>query len=228
MARQMTRSPHADLAPKRRRRGARGRWALALLAAACGGRELSLGGDPSSLALGASGGSSQTGAGNGGALASAGTSGAVSTAGTGGFSIGLGGSSGSSAAPSGGAVSRDYPPVRWGNGEGYRDVCPEYDGGSGFTCWHEKSGIGTPCVGDGEPVCNACSCAIPCEDPSDCPSGPLGETPTCLGSDTSEKSCFLACDEEACPIGMTCSTYPGVEGKVCMWVDPSVGMNTPR
>jgi hypothetical protein len=223
----MTRSPHADPLVKPRRGSVRGRWLCGLLAAACGGRELSLGGDPALLTASASGGTPSAGAGQAGSVA--GGAGGTSAAGTGGISLELGGSGGSSAeGATGGAGDRPYPPVRWGNGEGYRDVCPEYDGTSGFTCWYEASGVGTACPTVDTPDCNACSCAIPCEEPSDCPSGPLGEAATCLGSDTNAKSCFLACAEGPCPVGMTCSTYPGVEGQVCMWVDPSVGMNTPR
>jgi hypothetical protein len=227
MARQMTRSRHADPAALRHRGVVRGLWLSALLALACSGRELSLGGDPSGLTVG-SGGTDGVAAGNGGGPVSGGSGGANSTAGTGGFSLQLGGSAGSAGASSGGAGDRNYPPVRWGNGEGYRNVCPEYDGTSGFTCWYEEAGVGTTCAADGSPGCNACSCAVPCERTSDCPAGTRGEQAICLGSDTNPKSCFLSCDEGGCPIGMTCSSYPGSEDRVCMWVDPSIAMNTPK
>lgn len=228
----MTRSLRADRAGARRLRTIRWFALFALVAAACGGRELSLGGDPVSLTLGASGHAGTFGPGSGGASGgvggTGGTGGPSSPSGTGGITIGSGGSGGTAAeASTGGAGDDPYPPVTWKNGQGYRGVCPEYDDTSGFTCWHEDSGTGTTCALDGSPVCNACSCAIPCDESSDCPSGQLGEPATCVGSDTNVKSCFLACEEDGCPTGMSCSTYPGKSDRVCVWVDPDAGMLRP-
>lgn len=218
----MTRSPRADGAGARRRRPLRWLALVALVAAACGGRELSIGGDPALLSVGSSGNAGSVGFATGGA-----TGGATATGGTGG-TVGIHGSGGTfDIGGSGGAGDDPYPPVTWQNGQGYRDVCPEHDDVSGFTCWHEDSGTGTTCGLDGSPTCNACSCAVPCEESSDCPLGQFGEAATCVGSDTNVKSCFLACEEDRCPTGMSCSTYPGKTDRVCVWVDPDAGMLQP-
>lgn len=233
----MTRSPRADHGGERRREVAR--WlSLVTLVAACSGRELSLGGDPALFSVGSSGsaGSFTTGAGgsgagggvvgsggSGGSFITGGAGGAVPPSGTGG-SFDLGGSSG---VAEGGAGDDPYPLVTWQDGQGYRGVCPEHDGTSGFTCWHESSGTGTTCAIDGSPFCNACSCAIPCERASDCPSGRLGEPAGCFGSSTNVSSCFLTCDAGPCPLGMACSTYPGTNDRVCLWVTPDPGMLPP-
>lgn len=214
----MTRSPHADRTERRRRTS---RWLAlgAVIAAACGGRELSLGGDPATLSVGGPGGAGRLGAG--------GTGGAIAFGGTGGSEIAIGGNGGSALGGAGGESDDPYPPVAWANGQGYRDVCPEHDETSGFTCWHEESGTGTTCALDGSPVCNACSCAVPCEDASDCPGGAFGEPAGCFGSSNNVSSCFLTCDGGSCPTGMSCSTYPGTNDRVCMWVEPSAGMLPP-
>lgn len=196
-----------------------------LAASACGGRSLSIGGDPLELAVGASAGTF-TSAGTGGVGATSGTTGgtggtvSLPTGGTGGAVIVVGGM--------GGAGDNAYPPVSWQNGQGYRDVCAEHDDTSGFTCWHFGAGTGSTCALDGSPECNACSCAIPCDEASDCPLGPLEEPAGCLGADTNVRSCFLTCDDGECPLGMECSTYPGESLRVCMWISPSSGMGTPK
>jgi hypothetical protein len=197
---------------------------------------MSLGGDPLALSVGSTSGSP---AGAAGALSpsTGGTTGGIggttggiggSTGGTGGVLLPNGGTSGTAAAGAGGAEDNPYPPVTWQNGQGYRDVCPEYDDTSGFTCWHYELETGTTCGIDGSPTCNACSCAIPCDEPGDCPPGLQGESAACLGSDTNVRSCFLACEEGDCPLGMECSNYPGGSARVCMWVEQSRGMGTPK
>jgi hypothetical protein len=180
------------------------------------------------LSVGASGHAGAFGVGAGGS-GTAGTGGTPPLAGTGGITIDPGETGGTGAeAAAGGVGDNPYPPVTWQSGQGYRDVCPEHGDTSGFTCWHESAGTGTTCAIDGSPSCNACSCAIPCDEPLDCPSGQFGEPASCFGSDSNVSSCFLTCDDGACPAGMTCSTYPGSAARLCMWVDPSVGMSTPK
>jgi hypothetical protein len=139
----------------------------------------------------------------------------------------FGGGGGAAAGGAGGAGDDPYPPVTWQNGEGYRGVCPEYDGTSSFTCWHDDSGTTADCSGVGDSTCNACSCAIPCERDADCPSGASGEPAGCFGSNANGKSCFLTCEADSCPLGMACSTYPGTGDRVCAWLVPPVGMLPP-
>jgi hypothetical protein len=213
-------------------RGLRLAWLAALpvvAASACSGRSMSLGGDPLALSVGATSGI-PTGAAGTLSPGTGGTTGGVggTIGGTGGVVIPVGGNGGTAAeAATGGAEDNPYPPVTWQNGQGYRDVCPEYDDISGFTCWHYELGAGTTCGVDGSPTCNACSCAIPCDEPGDCPAGPQGELAVCLGSDTNVRSCFLACEEGDCPLGMECSNYPGGAERACLWVEQSRGMGTP-
>jgi hypothetical protein len=224
----MTRSPPVDL-PARA-----ARWLLlgACVAAACGGRELSLGGDPAWLRVAASGSAGALGAGGvtGGSSDAGGSSGALAlggTGGSGGIGIEPGGGGGSAADGAGGVGDNPYPPVTWQDGQGYRDVCPEHDGASGFTCWHEESGTGTTCALEDAPTCNACSCAIPCEEHADCPPGVFGEPAGCFGPSRAANSCFLRCDASSCPTGMVCSTYPGTDDRVCTWLEAPVGMMPP-
>jgi hypothetical protein len=197
----------------------------------CSGRSIVIGGDPldSGDDLDRSGSSS-----SGGAFVSGGSGGSVVTGG-----VGIGGASGTPATggtlvPTGGAVSSTggaqsveggadgvgdpYPRVAWEEGQGYRRSCPRYDDGTwGFTCWN-VSGAGTNSCGiDGSPYCNACSCAVPC-GPDPCPFGLDGHPAICVGTETTQNTCFLECDDEACPTGMTCARFPGTVVDVCVWV----------
>ena len=137
----------------------------------------------------------------------------------GGTSTIAGGTSGATA--EGGADGFDpYPPVAWDGGQGYRNACPQYADFWGFTCWnYVNDATGTrSCELDGEPYCNACSCSAPCESAPDCPYSVTGAKSDCIASATTAKSCFVVCDDEPCPSGMTCTSYPGVARRVCVWV----------
>ena len=216
-------------------------WPLVVLAgAACSGRELVLGGDPTGVS-GTAG--SGVGGAIGGAPAVVGGASVGATAGTGGVGGATGGapavvggsggsvtagSGGTSYVPVGGAANDPYPPVTYDAGQGYRTSCPSYDGAWGFTCWHDEGGASTTCGLDGTPSCNACSCAVPCGPRDECPSGKNGEPAECVGSTTTVKSCFIVCDETDCPLGMICSDYPGTDAHVCMWTEAGVGQGAPR
>jgi hypothetical protein len=230
----MTRSPLVE-----RRRGRRRvpwRTLPLLVASACSGRSLSLGGDPLALSSTQGGGTGGTITGGTGAVEAGGVGG--TTGGTGGTTGGTGGTAGvilipgnggsGAEAATGGADHNPYPLVTWQDGQGYRGVCPEYDDTSGFTCWNEASGSSNTCALDGTPICNACSCAIPCDESADCPLGLGGETAVCVGTSSNVKSCFLSCEGVDCPLGMGCSTYPGEGSRVCLWIEPARNMGTPK
>ncbi len=191
------------------------------LVVGCSGRDLVIGGDPErEAAQTPAAGSSGTDAGTGGAAGS-------SSAGSGAVIGSSGGSSGAGA--EGGAPTGDdpYPPVAWENGTGYRTSCPSYENTWGFTCW-SLSDVATSCETDGDPPCNACSCAVPCDQDADCPLGRNGEAAVCAGSSTTVRSCFISCEGDPCPTGMSCSDYPGGTARVCSWVDPVVSHGTPK
>lgn len=169
-----------------------------------------VGGTPASGGVFLTGGTS--GSANGGSVISGGTAGASTNGGTAGVT-GEGGDDGVD----------HYPPVEWGDGQGYRSSCPEYDTGWGFTCWNYEGGTRS-CSPNGSPYCNACSCAVPCETQHECPRGITGAPADCIASATTAKSCFLVCDlTMVCPTGMTCVRYPGTERDVCMWVTEEPG-----
>jgi hypothetical protein len=210
-----------------------------LTVAACSGRELVLGGDPLPLtgsagdasgvggSMGSSAGSSTAGAyatGTGGASGMPTGSGGTIVAGG---SAGTPGSSGSSVGDAGEGPD-PYPPVAYSNGLGYRESCPEVDSTWGFTCWHHENGESSTCGVDGSPACNVCSCAVPCGPTEQCPRGKSGESAECVTSSTTVSSCFITCGDGTCPLGMTCSLYPGTMSRVCMWEAQDVGQGQPR
>ncbi|HEX6273934.1 MAG TPA: hypothetical protein VFZ53_12890 [Polyangiaceae bacterium] len=133
---------------------------------------------------------------------------------------GTGGTSGVTGEGGNGDDFDPYPEVGWEGGSGYRYACPRYGDFWGFTCWNYELTLGSrSCRPDGNPYCNACSCSVPCETASECPAGPHSGTPDCIASSTTAKSCFLTCDyPNRCPSNMTCTTYPGTNRNVCMWV----------
>ena len=188
---------------------------VSAVAAGCSGRSVVIGGDP----LGDAGEPA-----TGGFTSPGGFAGAFSSGGT-----GFGGSTlfpvgGAQATGGNGAVAGDggafdpYPLVAWEEGQGYRSSCPHYDEVWGFTCWNFQSGPRS-CSPSGDPYCNACSCAVPCDDQThSCPSGVTGHPAICVASATTMRSCFLACSDGVCPTGMTCSRYPGADQQVCVWV----------
>jgi hypothetical protein len=186
-------------------------WFALLSAAAsgCSGHSVVIGGDP----FGEAGQPS-----SGGALPGGGFSGS-SSSGDSGFGGGsLGGTGGQSAAGGAGGLFDPYPLVAYEGGQGYRHSCPHYDEVWGFTCWNFADGPRS-CKPSGDPYCNACSCAVPCEDGTDaCPPGVTGHPAICVSSATTMRSCFLGCSDGNCPAGMTCSRYPGAERQVCVWV----------
>lgn len=186
-------------------------WFALVSAAAsgCSGRSVVIGGDPFGEAE-----QSETG----------GFSGSVSSGGSGlgGGSLSVGGTpstAGRAATGGTGGLFDPYPLVAWEEGQGYRHSCPHYDEVWGFTCWNFADGPRS-CRSSGDPYCNACSCAVPCEDGTDaCPPGVTGHPAICVSSATTIRSCFLACSDGGCPAGMTCSRYPGADRQVCVWVN---------
>jgi hypothetical protein len=195
-------------------------WAL-LLTTGCSSREMVLGGDPLALAVAGEGGTAPTA--NGGTGGGSG-SGGVPGGGTSGIIIPSGGSAGTGAA---GAANDPYPPVIYDNGQGYRASCPDFGDVWGFTCWHFENGMPSTCGLDGTPSCNACSCAVPCGPRDECPNGRGGELAICVESPTTVKSCFIDCDEQNCPVGMTCSDYPGTQAHVCIWEESNAASGVP-
>ena len=189
----------------------------------CNARSIVIGGDPlgdaddgaSTPAMGGLSGNGTFVGGSGGSLASGGT-----LIPFGGKSSSTGGSvaQGGGAAEGGGADVLDaYPRVSWEDGQGYRRSCPRYDDAWGFTCWNFE-GETRGCRPDGNPYCNACMCAVPCDGGRDCPRGITGHQADCISSATTTPSCFLVCDDGICPAGMACTKYPAADRFVCMWL----------
>jgi hypothetical protein len=198
--------------------------ALVALADGCSGRSIVIGGDP--LGSGGNGGSDTGGVVGGGVASAAATGGVFGLGGSsapGGSSIPVGGtapaSGGSTAEGGADGVVDPYPRVAYEDGQGYRRSCPQSESAWGFTCWNFDNQPHA-CQPSGDPYCNACSCAVPCETSADCPAGITGQPAECIGSATTVKSCFLVCTEgdPPCPLGMTCSLYPGVYTDVCVWL----------
>ena len=196
----------------------------------CSARSLVIGGDPlGDEGDGATGGAGGTSA-SGGAIMVSGSGGAQASGGSiipaGGTSPSIGGSAiqGGVGADGGSGDAVDpYPRVSWESGQGYRRSCPRYDDAWGFTCWH-FDGETHGCRPSGDPYCNACMCALPCETGDDCPNGITGHEADCIASATTTPSCFLVCDDGPCPTGMECTKYPGADRFVCMWLsEPPIG-----
>jgi hypothetical protein len=186
----------------------------------CSSRSIVIGGDPlgdaGELSTPAMGGLSSGGTfASGGTPASGGTlipiAGASTSTGGSGTQGGVGAEGGS------GAALDPYPRVAWEDGQGYRRSCPRHDDAWGFTCWNFEAET-RGCRPNGDPYCNACMCAVPCDGGRDCPRGITGHEADCISSATTTPSCFLVCDDGVCPYGMTCTKYPAADRFVCMWL----------
>jgi hypothetical protein len=192
------------------------------VALGCSARSIVIGGDP----LGDAGEGASTPAMGGisaGGTFAGGSGGSSATGGTlipiGGTSSSTGGSAtqGGIGAEGGGDALDPYPRVSWEDGQGYRRSCPPYEDAWGFTCWNFQDET-RGCRPNGDPYCNACMCAVPCDGGRDCPLGITGHEADCISSATTTPSCFLVCDDGLCPYGMTCTKYPAADRFVCMWL----------
>ena len=197
---------------------------VSAVASGCSGRSVVIGGDPFGEGDGSAGGGTLPvagGAGLGGSFSSGGSGGTTSTGFGGSSLLPIGGNSATGGDPATGGeggIFDPYPPVAWEVGPGYRRSCPHYDEIWGFTCWNFE-GETRSCKPSDDPYCNACSCAVPCEDETHaCPPGVTGHPAVCVSSPTTMRSCFLSCDDGRCPTGMACSRYPGADRQVCVWI----------
>jgi hypothetical protein len=187
----------------------------------CSARSIVIGGDPlgdgGELGAAAMGGIAAGGTfagGSGGTPASGGTLSPIAGAST---STGGSGTQGGVGAGGGGDAVDPYPRVSWEDGQGYRRSCPRHDDAWGFTCWNFEAET-RGCRPNGDPYCNACMCAVPCDGGRDCPRGTTGHEADCISSATTTPSCFLVCDDGICPTGMKCTKYPAADRFVCMWL----------